>query len=166
MQKQDKNPKPRSQAQGQQEQLQQIRQNVENQVAQLRQHIQQIQQQSLQTMMEAINTTFKTQSADNLQQLARQEQETMDEATQAIRESELQQAEAMKKISGTVGGATPAYGYDAGTQAMENAQKGVEQAMKSAMANVMTAEKSLYSSPAKQDPHHPSHPETERKPTH
>lgn len=112
-------------------QLQQIRQVVAKQVAELKQQIQLIQQQSLKTMQDTIDTVFKAQASENLQQVASQEQ------------AALQQ---MKAPPATTQNAQPAPAYAVipdGSQAMAAANQGVEQAMQSAMQSVENAEKAL-----------------------
>ena len=172
MHKQDKNPKPKSQAQiEQQQQLQHIRQETEKQLAQLKLHIQHIHHNSLKEMLEVINTTFKAQAVE-LKHLGQQEHDAMKEATQVIKESEARLSEAMKNISVTgVDASHENTLYDGGAKAMENAmkaemtamenaQKGAELAMKNALSLMKTSENTASDLPNKQNP---PHAETEKK---
>lgn len=112
-------------------QLQQVRQAVAKQVAELKQQIQLIQQQSLKTMQDTIDAVFKTQASDNLQQVARQEQDTLQQ---------------IKNVPAAAPGSPAASGYTEipdGNQAMAIAGQSVEQAMQSAAQSVENAEKAL-----------------------
>lgn len=100
-------------------QVQQIRQNVLIQVAELKKQIQVIQQDTLRALQDSVDTAFKEQTAENLQQIS-QMQETVPDTYPAEEEP-----------------------FDAGQQAMEIAEKSVVQAMQSAMESVQQAEKSL-----------------------
>lgn len=114
-------------------QVQQIRQTVMKQVAELKQQIQLIQQQSLRTMQDTIDSVFRTNTADNLQQLAKQEQDT------------LQQMKNPPAAGPTPPGTT-SYGSvvpDAASQAVAAASQSVQQAMQSANQSVENAEKAL-----------------------
>ncbi|MET0395117.1 MAG: hypothetical protein ABW019_18365 [Chitinophagaceae bacterium] len=110
-------------------QVQQVRQTVAKQVAELKQQISLIQQQSLKTMQETIDSVFRSQVSDNLQQVAKQEQDSLQQMRTPVAPAS-QPASAYSEIPG-------------GNQAMASASKSVDQAMQAAAQSIENAEKAL-----------------------
>ena len=108
------------------EQLKQARQNMAENAAQLKKQITSIQQQSIQKLRESIQSVFIKNNEANLQQITQQQGEMLNDSAKTD---------------------TPANSamVDAGKEAMGIADKGVEQAMKSAMQGFSEVKKLMNS---------------------
>jgi chromosome segregation ATPase len=151
-------PPPSAKTGGMADEMRQIRQDMEKQLADLKQQIQQAQQESLKTLQESIQTTMKAQGNESLQRLQAQEDDALRQVKQSMEAAESGNEENVANIGKTLAansaGQAPASAsynantgepapYDAGRIAVENSEKSVEQAMKSAMSSVEAAEKAL-----------------------
>ena len=132
---------PEAIASGNKEQKRQLKRNALQQVANPKQKIHDIQQQSLKAMHESIDNFFNTRSQEEPGQLEQYEEETLSDVNQLPLTAELAET-TYEYLEPEEYHAAPEKS-EAGEQAMEIANKGVEDAMRSAMQSVEQAEKAV-----------------------
>jgi hypothetical protein len=128
-------------------QVQHLRKTMKAQVALLKQTIFGIQQESLKSMQDAINTAFKTLTADNLEQVNQQDQNIKEQLNKAMEEAEqlnkesltnIPEANTKTPISTTDSTSQTTYGLNS---ALQQDTTSIAQAMAIAQNSINTAQK-------------------------
>jgi hypothetical protein len=145
MQKQDKGKQKPEAEHAEENPLRKTRQDLGRQVAQLKQDIQRIQQQSLAEMMKVIQQTFHTGVTENLEDVAKQESDTLSNVAKAMQEAERKNADALQHFGkGKISEPDPVQlDIPTGTSRAVETQKLVDQAMLNATNSISATEKLL-----------------------